>query len=50
MTDALYQSLWMLTQVFANLANDSFFSEMQRNFQDTERALGRIEGKLDANA
>lgn len=27
--------------------NEELRGEMQRNFQDTERALGRIEGKLD---
>ncbi len=27
--------------------NDELRQEMQRNFQDTERALGRIEGKID---
>ena len=33
MAYALYQSLWMLAQVFANLADDGFFSEMQWYFQ-----------------
>jgi hypothetical protein len=33
MAYALYQSLWMLAQVFANLANDGFLSEMQWYFQ-----------------
>lgn len=27
--------------------NEELRADMQRNFQDTERALGRIEGKLD---
>jgi len=27
--------------------HDELRGEMQRNFQDTERALGRIEGKID---
>lgn len=34
-------------RVELNEKTDSLRDEMQRNFQDTERALGRIEGKID---